>query len=256
MESWNKASAEERNSEPAARSLPHSTRYWTEPLRADMFVEMQLLLLTFSTGIQDAICFPDFHGFASNQTGNTVLLAVGLAGNSGVFNLTNIGLSLAAFIAGAIFTGQIGNPIGGTRRWWQFLVNIIQTAMIFGAAAIQHLHGVREIGPWPHFALGLLAASSGSQVASARAFRMTEISTAMATAAWVDLVIDPAILARSNRSRNRRSTFLIALVAGSFAGAYMQARIGSSLALFVSGIGKVLVTIAILLTRARSADAK
>lgn len=71
----------------------------------------------------------------------------------------------------------------------------------------------------------------------------------MATAAWVDLVIDTDLLSRSNRPRNRRAFFLMALVAGSFAGAFMQARIGSPLSLVVAGIGKLLVTAAVLFTK-------
>lgn len=95
-------------SQPAHR-FKQTIRYFSSPLRVDTFLETQLLLLTFSTGIQDAITFPDFHGFASNQTGNTVLLAVGLAGhNTGLFDLKNVGLSLAAFIAGAVFS-KFGN---------------------------------------------------------------------------------------------------------------------------------------------------
>lgn len=34
-------------------------------------------MLSFATGIQDAIAYPDFSCFASNQTGNTIILAIG-----------------------------------------------------------------------------------------------------------------------------------------------------------------------------------
>lgn len=71
---------------------------------------------------------------------------------------------------------------------------------------------------------------------------MTEISTAMATAAWVDLLIDPHLLAASNRPRTRRVAFLVSLVLGSLVGAYIYKTVGSSAALFVSGAGKLLVT--------------
>ena len=60
-------------------------------------------------------------------------------------------------------------------------------------------------------AITLLAFSSGAQVAAARAFRMTEISIAMATAAWVDIVIDPKLFVKENCARNRRVSFLAAL---------------------------------------------
>lgn len=73
---------------------------------------------------------------------------------------------------------------------------------------------------------------------------MTEISTAMATAAWVDLVIDPRlmVLREGNRPRNRRMAFLVALVAGSLVGAGIYRSYGSGVAIFVSAGGKAIVT--------------
>lgn len=71
---------------------------------------------------------------------------------------------------------------------------------------------------------------------------MTEISTAMATAAWVDLLIDPHLMAIENRPRNRRLAFLVSLFAGSVLGAGIYKRAGSALALFISGGGKAVVT--------------
>ncbi|KAK7897919.1 hypothetical protein LTR67_004551 [Exophiala xenobiotica] len=50
-----------KSSPPAAKFQ----RYFVAPVRIDWLAEVQLLLLTFSTGIQDAISFPGFHCFAS-----------------------------------------------------------------------------------------------------------------------------------------------------------------------------------------------
>lgn len=79
----------------------------------------------------------------------------------------------------------------------------------------------------------------------------------MATAAWVDLLIDPHLLTVSrgsgpekkkkatNRPRNRRLAFLATLVAGSLVGAgiYRATAAGSAAAVFVSAGGKALVTV-------------
>lgn len=88
---------------------------------------------------------------------------------------------------------------------------------------------------------GLLAFASGSQVVQSRALATTEISTAMATAAWVDLVIDPHMLAWDNRPRNRRVGFLVSLAGGALTGAAIGRSAGSSVALLVSAAGKLLV---------------
>ena len=235
-----------KSSPPAAKFQ----RYLVAPLRVDWLIEVQLLLLTFSTGIQDAISFPDFHCFASNQTGNSVVLAVGLAGMGGdLFNVPNIGTSLGSFIAGAIITGQMGNIVGPRRRAWLFLSNLSQTVMVFAAAAIQFSTGVRVSGGYALGAMTLLAFSSGAQVACMRPMRIPEITTAMATAAWVDLVVDPQLVAIHNHPRDRRALFLAALVAGSFAGAFMHRGIGSANALVISAVGKLVVTLSLLLNR-------
>jgi uncharacterized membrane protein YoaK (UPF0700 family) len=121
--------------------------------------------------------------------------------------------------------------------------------MVFGAAIIQYVYGVQARGPSALGAITLLAFSSGSQVASMRPFRVQEITTAMATAAWVDLVVDPELFVPQNRSRNRRAGFLGLLIAGSFAGAFMRERIGSPNALLVAAVCKVVVTIGFFLNR-------
>lgn len=228
-------------------------KYLCAKLRVDVLLELQLLILTFSTGIQDAISYPDFLCFASNQTGNTVVLAVGLAGgDSSTFSLANVGLSLGAFLAGATITGQLAFYVGPHRRAWLLLSHLAQTIMSFAAAAVFPLTNGRHTGPFAMGALALLAFASGAQVASMRPFRIQEITTAMATAAWVDLVIDPGLLKWTNRSRNRRTGFLVALIAGSFAGAFMRVQIGSADALIVSAAGKALVTLTLLSNRAQT----
>ncbi|KAK6858709.1 hypothetical protein PG995_005273 [Apiospora arundinis] len=238
---------------PPTRSLPH---YPTAELKVDLLLEAQLIILTFSTGIQDAISYPDFHCFASNQTGNSVVLAVGLAGHDeNMFSLSNVGLSLGMFIAGAIITGQVANAVGPRVRAWLFLSHLIQTLMTFAAAAIQAVSRAQGTGTSAIGALTLLAFASGAQVASMRPFRVQEITTAMATAAWVDLVIDPGLLGMRNRPRDRRLGFLVALVAGSFAGAFMRTSIGSSNALIVSAAGKMLVTMSLFLNREQAPTA-
>ena len=244
----NQASRKEQPFQQNKSTWPRIRKYATEPLEANTFIEVLLLILTFATGIQDAISFPDFLCFASNQTGNTVVLAVGLTGFRGeFFHLANVGSSLATFLAGAIITGQLGNYIGPRQRLWQVSSHILQTIMVFGAAWLQFTHGSQQSGAWAVGAISLLAFASGAQVAVARAFQMTEISTAMATAAWVDLVIDPLLVAKSNRPRNRRAGFLVVLAAGSFAGARMRSSIGSPLALSVSAIVKGLVVLILLI---------
>ncbi|CZR66555.1 related to DUF1275 domain protein [Phialocephala subalpina] len=215
------------------------------PVRDDLFLECQLLVLSFSIGIQDATSFPDYHCFASNQTGNTVLFAVGVAKLSTIFSIQNIGISLSLFIFGVSIAGQIGNLVGPRKRWWLLLSSVLQTLMVFAATAIQYTgpSPVPDHGSSALAVLALLAFSSGAQVAMARGLKITEITTAMATAAYVDIFIDEAIFQRQNRKRNRRMAFLLVLFAGSFAGAFMYKAKGSAFALLISAVGKLIVAV-------------
>jgi uncharacterized membrane protein YoaK (UPF0700 family) len=124
--------------------------------------------------------------------------------------------------------------------------------MVFAASAMQYFKGSRGKGPFALGVIALLAFSSGAQVAMARAMQMPEIPTAMATTAWVDLVMDPEILARRNRSRNRRALFLFALIAGSFVGAFAYGRVGPAFPLLMAAVGKTIVTAVFLLNRTES----
>lgn len=72
---------------------------------------------------------------------------------------------------------------------------------------------------------------------------MTEITTAMATAAWLDLVIDRRLFTplHKNKGRNRRVAFLVTLAVGSLVGAYIYKEVGSAVAVTISGGGKAVV---------------
>lgn len=190
--------------------------------------------------------FPDYHCFASNQTGNTVFLCLALVLpqlNGEMFMTPNIGMALGLFLGAGWLTGQLSHIIGGRKRWWLILCNFIQTCLVLGAAAVQYQYGVHLQGPSALAVLGLLASAAGSQVVQSRSFAMTEISTAMATAAWVDLMIDRKLFVLENRPRTRRVAFLLSLVAGSLTGAFVYREVGSATVIAVSGAGKFLVTV-------------
>lgn len=83
----------------------------------------------------------------------------------------------------------------------------------------------------------------------ARGLGVTEITTAMATAAFVDVVIDPRLGAVVNRVRNRRVLFLVMLTGGCFVGAVVQGWVGRRVPLLLGAVGKSLVTVGVLFNR-------
>lgn len=221
-----------------------------EDVREDILLESELLLLSFSTGIQDAAAWPDYTCFASNQTGNTLFLAIGAAGLSrNAYSFPNMGMSLGAFVAGGLVMGQIGNYFGVRKRLWLLTSSAIQTTMVYAAAAIQYSGSLYSDGPAALAVIFLLAFSSGGQVAMGRSLKITEITTAMATAAYVDVVVDPGLIDTRNRQRDRRIMFLAMLTAGCFAGAFAQRTFNSTFAIILCAVGKSIVTLGFLLNR-------
>ncbi|PYI03993.1 hypothetical protein BO78DRAFT_399356 [Aspergillus sclerotiicarbonarius CBS 121057] len=239
---------------PALQSPPPSRkpyRQWGSPqddIREDLILEAQLLLLSFAIGIQDAAAWPTYGCFASNQTGNMLFLALGGAGlaTTADYNFRNLGMSLGSFIAGGLVMGQVGNLVGVRQRGWLLLSSLVQTALVFAAAAVD---ARTDGGSAALLTLFLLAFASGAQVAMGRALKITDITTAMATAAYVDVVIDPGILRRGNRARNRRVLFLVLLMAGCFVGAVLERVAGSCVTLIVSGCCKAVVTVVFFFNR-------
>ncbi|MCJ1478610.1 hypothetical protein MMC13_007291 [Lambiella insularis] len=213
----------------------------------DLFLEIELMTIAFATGIMDAVTFPDYHVFASNQTGNTALLAVGALGiGQGIVDLRHVGLSLGAFVAGGLICCQLGNSIGCMSRVWLLTTNVFQTALVFAAAALRTYTDDVNDEPLNMSIIMLLAFASGAQVASARSVHIPEITTAMVTSAYIDFLIDPDIFKIQNRSRNRRLFFVGSLVLGSFVGAIAYKFVSPALALYLSAAGKALVCVALL----------
>jgi uncharacterized membrane protein YoaK (UPF0700 family) len=231
--------------------------YFVAPIREDVILEIELLILTFITGIEDAATFLEYHCFTSNQTGNTVLLSIATAGFSSNLNtsVSNMSISLSMFILGSWINGQIGNYLGRRRRYWLVVTSFLQTAMVFIAAGLQF--GILDPEYSPAFssnaaglgALAFLAFSSGGQVAMVRSLGIMEITTANATSTYVELLIDTQLYKLHNRSRNRRLLFLLCLCIGSFAGSFVFYRCGGPISLLICAAGKLAITIAMSLNR-------
>ncbi|KAJ5198282.1 uncharacterized protein N7498_007399 [Penicillium cinerascens] len=242
-------------SDCSRRRMSRLLEFLMEDIREDLLLESELLLLSFATGIQDAAAWPDYRCFASNQTGNTLFLAIGVAGlTKHLYSFPNIGVSLSMFIAGGFILGQLGNLVGVRKRLWLLISNLIQTTLVFCALIIQYSRPIREEGTAAMAVIGLLAFSSGGQVAMSRSLKITEITTAMATAAFVDVVIDPDLGKLKNRLRNRRVMFLVMLIAGCFVGAFAQREVSSSFPILLCAIGKALVCVGFLFNRPIAAD--
>ena len=225
--------------------------YFLQDVAEELFLEIELMGLALAAGINDATSFPDYHVFASNQTGNTALLAVGALGlGGGLLNLRNVAFSLGMFILGGYSFGQFGDCFGRKRRGWLLVTNIIQTLMIFTAAALRQWVAISDTEPLAWSVITMLAFASGGQVAMARTINVPEITTAMVTSAYIDLLVDPDLFQLRNRPRNRRFFFVLSLLTGSFIGASAYRYVAPSFSLLLCGICKAAICVALLFNRA------
>ncbi|KAF2717479.1 hypothetical protein K431DRAFT_153876 [Polychaeton citri CBS 116435] len=241
--------------------LQRFCRHVSSDIGDGLLAEVELTLLTLATGMQDVTTFPDYHCFVSNQTGNTVLLMASVSGldrDKRLFVPANTGVALVCFVAAVWVVGQLGHVLGDRNRIWLIANQVFQIILVFAAAGLQHHVGVETTTSSDLGVLALLATAVGAQVTISRALKINEISTAMATAAWVDLFFDPNLFVRGNRMRNRRIVFLAALVVGALIGSFVKVYQSSELALVLSAFIKIVVAILLLFNtpgkRAATAD--
>lgn len=213
------------------------------------------MALALATGIMDATTFSDYRVFVSNQTGNTALLAVGALHVGGsIVSLSNVGVSLGLFIAGGFILGQLGNLLGPKRRLWLIATNLFQTALVAAATALRWRYPTGDGTPGALGVIALLAFASGGQIAVARSVNVPEITTAMVTSAYIDLIIDPHLTTLGNRPRTRRFFFICMLLIGSFIGAIADRYYSNALALLLSAICKLVITVSFITNVEASRD--
>ncbi|WVQ97264.1 hypothetical protein IAU59_004375 [Kwoniella sp. CBS 9459] len=210
---------------------------------------LSLILQAFSTGILDATTYLDFNTFASNQTGNTILLTVAVVRVSGR-QLLLTGISLGSFLGAAFVFAHIGHFFGVRRRIWLLGNVCFQLLCLTLAAIFLSPHGpaltrLNQKHDW--VIISLFALMSGAQVAAARQASIQEIPTAPMTSSYVDLVGDKYIFAgfgnEKGRARNRRLAYIMAMIIGSFIGGIMHKYAGSWVVVVVAMSFKLAVII-------------
>ena len=172
------------------------------------FLPVQLIAIAFCTGILDATTYADFQTFASNQTGNAIMLPVGMMGVAHV-QMLGTGVSLATFLFFGCVSGQIGHVFGHRKRWWMLLSSFIQATFVLIPAVLLYTGSVNISPQNAPLLLFFLATSAGFQVAMARNLDVNEVPTAMLTSPFIDFLTDRHLLSGkwSNEKvmcRNRR----------------------------------------------------
>jgi uncharacterized membrane protein YoaK (UPF0700 family) len=196
-----------------------------------------LMMLTFSTGVIDAVSYIGLgRVFVANMTGNVVLLGFAAAGVSGL-SITRALLSLSGFLIGAAIGGKLGTSLasGSTRRLI-IIAGSLEAVLIFAAAVASIGFDMQSAVPvyQLYSMIVLTALSMGLRNATVRQLRVADITTTVLTLTLTGLAADSSVAGGTNPRPVRRIFSIVALLFGALCGAYLL-RYGVALPLFVTG---------------------
>ncbi len=177
-----------------------------------------LLVLTFSTGLVDAVSYLGLgRVFTANMTGNIVLLGFGIAGSGGLPVVAPL-VSLGAFLAGSAVGGamavkrqdpHVGRALG------------IETVLVLGAVIVAAAADVEPSSVWCDAVIALLALAMGVRNATVRRLAVPDLTTTVLTMTLTGLAAESRVAGGSGRGSVRRIAAVLAMLLGAIAGALL-----------------------------------
>jgi uncharacterized membrane protein YoaK (UPF0700 family) len=185
---------------------------------SDRLTLTALLLLTFATGLVDAISVLELgHIFVANMTGNIIFLGFWFV-RSGI-DLTAAIVAFASFLTGTVIGGRLARHLGAhSRRWLTTSLSIEIVVLV----ALSILAGTGVVSYHTNSKLSLiagLAITFGVQNATARQFGVQELSTTVLTSTVVGIGVDSRLAGGTGEREKLRYSVIFALCAGAIVGA-------------------------------------
>jgi len=189
---------------------------------SDRLTVTALLLLTFATGLVDAISVLVLgHVFVANMTGNIIFLGFWFVPRAGV-DLTAAIVAFVGFLAGTVIGGRLVRHLGvHTRRWLTTSLGI----EVLGLTALSILAGTGVLSYQANTKLLLivgLAITFGVQNATARQFGIQELSTTVLTSTVVGIGVDSRLAGGTGKREKLRYSVILAMCGGAIVGATMS----------------------------------
>ena len=178
-----------------------------------------LLLLTFSTGIVDAISVLVLgHVFVANMTGNVIFLGFWFAPHT-VVDMSAALAAFVSFVLGAILGGRLSRHLdGNTRRWFTVALSVevvmLATLSILSGIGVLDYHDNTKL-----ILIAGLALTFGSQAATARQFGIQELSTTVLTTTIVGIGFDSRVAGGTGHREKLRYGVVLTMCAGALVGA-------------------------------------
>ncbi|KAF2423193.1 hypothetical protein EJ08DRAFT_596326 [Tothia fuscella] len=213
---------------PAGTSRTHDL--WSRNVNL-RWTTIPIILCCSCSGLIDSCIFNVWGVFATMQTGNTVILALG-ASNQPTGHphaWLQALMAILFFFFGSLLTGQISKILPPLRHTTLALSFLLQTVLIVTAAALV------ESGVAPNITNGkeyfiqlvplpMLSFQAGMQSVTARQLGLNEIPTTVLTSVYCDLGNDSKLFAgfRDNWKRNRRAGAAASLIVGAIIGGWLS----------------------------------
>jgi uncharacterized membrane protein YoaK (UPF0700 family) len=180
-----------------------------------------LLVLTFTTGLVDAVSFLGLgRVFTANMTGNIVLLGFGIAGNTSLPVVAPL-VSLGAFLAGAASGGVLAARMSHRHPAHITWALGVEVSAIGGAAVLAGTTGIQPGQIAADGMIALLAFAMGLRNATARRFGVPDLTTTVLTMTLTGLAADSPLAGGKGEESARRTIAVFAMLAGAMSGALM-----------------------------------
>ena len=166
-----------------------------------------LLLLTFATGLVDAISVLVLgHVFVANMTGNVIFLGFWFVPHSGV-DLTAAVVAFVSFLFGTVLGGRFARHLDYEVRVWVTAALgtevVLMTALAVAAGTgVLDYHDNRKL-----ILIAGLAVVFGAQNAAARQFGIQELSTTVLTSTIVGIGVDSRLAGGTGQRRSCASAW-------------------------------------------------
>jgi uncharacterized membrane protein YoaK (UPF0700 family) len=181
-----------------------------------------LLLLTFATGLVDAISVLALgHVFVANMTGNAIFLGFLFVPGTGI-DLTAALVAFAGFVTGAIVGGRLVRRLGRRIRSWLTAALGIEIALLVVFSVLAGT-GVLSYGDSTKLILiAGLAVAFGLQNSTARQFGIQELYTTVLTSTIVGIGLDSRLAGGSGQREKLRYSVILTMIGGAVAGATLS----------------------------------
>ena len=237
---------------------------------AELAVRDWLLVgLSLATGMYEAICFLTFGKvFTAAQTGNLVLLGIGVAGTHQPAgpNAVTVIISLAAFAVGAALAVPILKAFNGDQETeddqvfqaWPRRVSIaLVIALVLQAGFVAVWVTAARPASLAYILMALSALALGLQANAIRSLHVPSISTTAFTATYIDLASGLVTWSLTAHSARRLIASVVAMAAGACVGDLLLGHAHRSAPVVPAVVTAIVIAIAwvVLKPRATSGSA-